>query len=303
MDSKKRQSRVQGSWASKSAASGKAKSPKSASVSAARQTTLAGYVVPTQKSSATSSQPLAEGSMKSFTYSEARSALRKIPEPITICQSGIHDISTGPSGLSRLELRIGLFDKETCQWMFEQLLEEIPWEERSVVIQGMSLPQPRLTAWFGDHPYTYTGLTLQPFQWSPLLNMVREQIHQATGLRFNSMLANLYRDCKDSVSWHSDDEPTLGDSPTIASVSFGDTRMFELRRKPEKRHGTVEAAASDDQDGYRYTQHIKVPLSAGTLLIMSGKSQEDWQHRVPKEYHDRGPRINLTFRNIAPCPR
>ena len=299
MDGKKR-SRVQGSWASKTSGttstctSGRGSFPSGSG--RGRQTTLSGYVVQEPRCGNQSS----DSSAKSFTYSESKNALRKTPEPIRISQSGIHDISTGPTGLSRLELRLGLFDKDTSEWMFEQLLAEIPWEERSVVIRGELRKQPRLTAWFGDKPYTYTGLTLQPYQWSPLLDMIREQIHQATGLTFNSMLANLYRDCKDSMGWHSDDEPSLGNSPTIASVSFGDLRVFELQKKPERaEQASASVSLSAEQDGsYRYTQHIKVPLPAGTLLIMSGKTQEDWQHCVRKEYHDRGPRINLTFRNI-----
>ena len=36
-------------------------------------------------------------------------------------------------------------------------------------------------------------------QWSPLLNMLRERIFKKSGLTFNSMLANLYRNEKDSV--------------------------------------------------------------------------------------------------------
>ena len=59
-----------------------------------------------------------------------------------------------------------------------------------------------------------------------------DKINAETGLVFNSVLANLYRDGHDHVSWHSDDEPSLGQQPTIATLSFGDTRTFQLRKNP-----------------------------------------------------------------------
>ena len=70
------------------------------------------------------------------------------------------------------------------------------------------------------------------FQWTPALQMIKDRIEDNTGFNFNSMLANLYRDGKDHLPWHSDDEAALGKFPTIASLSFGDTRTFELRKRP-----------------------------------------------------------------------
>ena len=65
-----------------------------------------------------------------------------------------------------------------------------------------------------------------------MLLTLKNQIEENTGHTFNSLLCNLYRNEKDSVDWHSDDEPSLGRCPTIASLSFGATRMFEMRKKP-----------------------------------------------------------------------
>jgi len=139
---------------------------------------------------------------------------------------------------------------------------------------GKKVMQPRLTAWFGDFPYTYSRLTLQPFKWSPLLQILREKIEAETGFTFNSMLANLYRNNKDSVDWHADDEKSLGHNPIIASLSFGDARMFELRPKPKQ--GASEESSS--------SLKIKVPLFSGTLLIMKGATQDEWQ--ILKEMHN-----------------
>ena len=65
-----------------------------------------------------------------------------------------------------------------------------------------------------------------------VLQQVKDRVEEQTGLSFNSVLANLYRDGKDSVAWHADDEAQLGKDPVIASVSFGDLRNFEMRQKP-----------------------------------------------------------------------
>lgn len=270
---------MQGSWSAPTLAA----RPKANSTTAAAQTTLDGYV---KREAGNSEKDQHE---RVYQYVESRTALRRGPPVITIDKAGTHEISKGPDGPSRLQLLYSFIDQDDVAWMFEQLKADIPWEERKVVIRGVARDQPRLTAWFGDFPYTYSGLTLRPYQWSPLLEILRDKIAAQTGITFNSMLANLYRDGKDSVDWHSDDEPALGRNPTIASLSFGETRTFELRRKPPP---------GDLDRGYEFSQHIKVPLPEGSLLLMSGAAQRDWQHRVPKEYHDRAPRINLTFRNI-----
>ncbi|KAM9754637.1 alpha-ketoglutarate-dependent dioxygenase alkB homolog 3 isoform 3-T3 [Menidia menidia] len=65
---------------------------------------------------------------------------------------------------------------------------------------------------------------------------------------------------------------------------------------------TMPANMQEDNGDYTYVERIRVPLGHGTLLLMEGATQDDWQHQVAKEYHDRGPRINLTFRTIHPEP-
>ncbi|NP_001405623.1 alpha-ketoglutarate-dependent dioxygenase alkB homolog 3 isoform d [Mus musculus] len=130
-------------------------------------------------------------------------------------------------------------------------------------------------------------------RWLPVLWTLKSRIEENTSHTFNSLLCNFYRDEKDSVDWHSDDEPSLGSCPVIASLSFGATRTFEMRKKPPP----------EENGDYTYVERVKIPLDHGTLLIMEGATQADWQHRVPKEYHSRQPRVNLTFRTVYPDPR
>lgn len=167
---------------------------------------------------------------------------------------------------------------------FALLRGETPWEQRSIRIMGRTIPQPRLIAWFGDKPYTYSGLTVNPdTPFTPLLSLLRAKVELATGASFNSVLLNLYRNGNDSIAWHSDDEPELGPNPTIASVSLGATRRFNLK------HKTTQETRSLD-------------LAHGSLVLMSGTSQAHWKHSVPKTKALVGERINLTFRNLVGSP-
>ncbi len=148
---------------------------------------------------------------------------------------------------------------------------------------GRRIAIPRLTAWHGDPGavYTYSGLRNEPRPWTPALAELRARLADRLGVRFTSVLLNWYRSGADGMSWHADDEPELGSEPTIASLSLGATRRFELKHRA---------------DGER----IAVPLDHGSLLVMTGETQHCWLHRVPKQPRIAGGRINLTFRVVAP---
>ncbi|KAF6721523.1 Alpha-ketoglutarate-dependent dioxygenase alkB-like protein 3 [Oryzias melastigma] len=234
-----------------------------------------------------------EKASKAFEFHQPTKPVREVPPERVIEHAGEYEISYGPAGVSRLRLQPGFLSTEEADWMFSKLLAELPWSQKTNYRQGEAYEEPRLTCWFGELPYTYARSTMPSNpQWPPVLETLRAAVEQTTGCSFNSLLCNLYRDGHDSIGWHSDDEASLGAKPTIASVSLGDTRVFSLRKQPPP-----------EEDGdYTYVERIRVPLTHGTLLLMEGATQDDWQHRVAKEYHDRGPRINLTFRTIFPEP-
>lgn len=169
--------------------------------------------------------------------------------------------------------------------LLAQLTAEVAWEQRSIRLFGQQVPQPRLTAWYGDAAarYTYSNLTWEPRPWTAALQALRQQVEAATGTRFNSVLLNLYRTGQDSMGWHADDEPELGPAPVIASLSLGATRRFRLR----PRAGLVHPPFSLD-------------LPSGSLLLMRGATQQHWQHALPKTARPVGPRLNLTFRWVTP---
>lgn len=164
--------------------------------------------------------------------------------------------------------------------VFARLLRETAWRQDAVVVYGKRHLQPRLTAWYGEASYTYSGLRLEPLPMTPLLEQLRGAVEAATGHRYNSVLLNHYRDGADSMGMHSDDEPELGPQPVIASLSYGATRTFILRHKTSKRT-------------------VKFDLADGNLLLMAGDLQQNWLHGINKTAKPIGPRLNLTFRYIA----
>ena len=164
--------------------------------------------------------------------------------------------------------------------VFRRLLAETPWREETVLVYGKRYLQPRLTAWYGDASYTYSGLRLEPLPWTELLLAIRAAVEAACGRPFNSVLLNRYRNGRDSMGMHSDDEAELGDAPSIASLSFGTTRTFVLRHKNNK-------------------QTIRIDLEDGSLLLMSGQLQKHWLHGINKSGRPLGERLNLTFRYIV----
>ena len=165
------------------------------------------------------------------------------------------------------------------------LLSEIDWNQEQIKMFGEFINVPRLTAWHGDtdKPYTYSGITMTPTPWTNTLLNIKKRAEHLAGTSFNSVLLNQYRDGNDGVSWHADDEPELGESPTICSVSLGVSRKFQLRRKGESRSAT------------------SIDLTSGDVLIMRGKTQKYWEHQVPKSKSQKsmGIRVNLTFRTIV----
>lgn len=185
-----------------------------------------------------------------------------------------------------IEYRPGWLAGEAAERLFAELERELPWSVHRIRLFGREHASPRLSCWIGDADavYRYSGATFAPQPWPAALAAVRARLARELGVRFNSVLANLYRDGRDAMGWHSDDEPELGPAPTIASLSLGAPRRFALkhRREPAIRQVLV--------------------LEPGSLLVMRGATQRDWKHALPRTARAVGPRINLTFRQVRGGP-
>ena len=175
------------------------------------------------------------------------------------------------------------FRSDSAQLM-DALHADTHWTRHRLRLFGKHIDAPRLSAWYAEPGcnYRYSGLSLEPEPLGATLCAVRQRIETLVNHAFNSVLLNLYRDGRDSMGWHSDDEPELGSAPQIASLSLGATRRFSLRRR-----GQTHTAISLD-------------LADGSLLLMEAPLQQYWQHCIPKTRRQTSPRINLTWRQILP---
>lgn len=166
--------------------------------------------------------------------------------------------------------------------VFKKLLEETEWQDDEITLFGKTYAQPRRTALYGleGKSYSYSGITMEPNPFTPLLQQIKRKLDALVGVAFSTVLLNLYRDGTDSNGWHSDNEKELGENPIIASVSLGAKRSFHMKHKGDK--------------NLKY----KIFLDHGSLLLMQGPTQHFWLHQLPKSKRIFEPRINLTFRII-----
>ena len=174
------------------------------------------------------------------------------------------------------------FSTQEADEYFTQLQDTLAWTQEKITMYGKTHNVPRLSAWYGDErvPYTYSGITAYGLPWTESLQTIKARVEQLAGAQFNSVLANLYRDGADSVSWHADDESELGPAPVIASVSLGQERTFQLKHKSDK------------------TLKTNVLLPHGSVLVMRGATQQHWLHQIAKSRRVMSPRINFTFRLV-----
>ena len=170
------------------------------------------------------------------------------------------------------ELRLWqhFFKKQQADNYYRVLLKESPWQQRMRKMYDKIIPDPRMTAYYGGE---------NGHEWTPMLLDIKATIENITEIKFDRVLLNLYRDGKDSVAWHSDNLPADGKHHPIASLTFGDTRIFKVRHKTNKE-----------------IRPLDIPLTHGSLLLMGETMQQHYEHHVPKTARAIGPRINLTFR-------
>lgn len=172
--------------------------------------------------------------------------------------------------------------------IMQRLIEATHWRAEKIVVWGKTYPQPRLTAWHGDEGivYTYSGIRFEAQPWTETLRDIKQRLEAVTGADFNSVLLNFYRNERDSIGLHSDDEPELGRQPIIASLSLGAERTFVLRHRSKKD-----------------LTPVRLKLASGSLLLMKGDTQHCWKHGIEKMKRPCGARVNLTFRRVYCDPK
>jgi alkylated DNA repair dioxygenase AlkB len=174
-----------------------------------------------------------------------------------------------------LEYQPGLISAAESDRLLQHFVANTPWQQTKQKLWDKEYLTPRLTCWYGD-----TDRIAGTLPWTAELLAIKNLIEPLAGIQFNSVLLNYYRDGNDSVAWHSDKESIMGSQPVIASVSFGQVRSFDIRRKNE------------------HAEQYSVKLEHGSFLLMKRGLQEKWEHRIPKSTKVMKPRINLTFRLV-----
>lgn len=189
---------------------------------------------------------------------------------------------TWREGSSKLQYISHWVDDQKAREIYEDLRSHCPWRQGEVHVYGRKHLTPRLECWVADPgvKYRYSNQLLEPMPWPSVISVFRSRLLEEFGHEFNACLVNYYRDGQDGVGWHADDEPELGPCPTIASLSFGVNRDFQIRPKNEK------------------GESLSMVLGHGSLLLMSGSTQEDIVHQIPKRKRISDGRINLTFRKV-----
>lgn len=176
-----------------------------------------------------------------------------------------------------------VLNQERSQYYLNKLLSTIEWKNDEAIIFGKHIITKRKAAWYGNsnYAYTYSNTTKQALIWTKELLEIKTIVEKITQSQFNSCLLNLYHSGDEGVSWHSDDEKSMGENTTIASLSFGAERKFSFKHKLTK-------------------ESVSILLESGSLLVMKGATQTNWLHCLPKTKKITRPRVNLTFRTIIP---
>lgn len=181
----------------------------------------------------------------------------------------------------RAELFHDFLDVARADSTLAALMQEVRWEQAELTVYGRKVTEPRMSVWYADNgmDYVYSGTARRAHAFTPALDDLRLEVQQRTGATFNSALVNLYRDGNDRLGWHADNEECNGPEPTIASLTFGAERYFDLRHR-----------------GSGETHRVLLPH--GSLLMMSGALQRHWVHQVPAMRKVGAPRVNVTLRLV-----
>jgi alkylated DNA repair dioxygenase AlkB len=177
------------------------------------------------------------------------------------------------AGFERIDLDRGAWVDVARGWLTgadevaDRLIRIVDWRHHRRWMYDRMVDEPRLSRW-------YRASEALPDE---ALACFRVAVGRRYHVRFGALGLNYYRDGKDSVAFHSDQELKYLDDTLVAIVTFGAARPFLLR--------PVGGGKSVD-----------VHPASGDLLVMGGTCQERWEHGVPKVTNGAGPRVSASVR-------
>lgn len=154
--------------------------------------------------------------------------------------------------------------------LFDLLLAEAPWQQRTRTMWDNEVLEPRMVA-------------LVPPPFPPYVQELIDPLNDRYDVDFDSCLINLYRDGNDAVAWHADTVRKVMRDPLVATVSLGARRSFLVR------------PAGGGATARRFKP------GEGDLIVMGGSMQHDWHHTVPREKSASGARMSVTLRHSRPA--
>lgn len=134
------------------------------------------------------------------------------------------------------------------------------------------------------YPGNYSGDEWMTFDWSPtslrLKKAVEDTLQPLVHQTMNHCVTNYYRYGNDFIGHHSDKDLDLNRQGVIVSLSLGEERTLELRRR------------AVPQDVHR------VRLPHGSMLVLGPNTNREWTHSILPKEDSAGVRLSLTLREV-----
>ena len=134
------------------------------------------------------------------------------------------------------------------------------------------------------YPGNYRGDEWETYQWSPISLKIKEAVEKnlipLVDQVMNHCVTNYYRNGDDFIGHHSDKNLDLDKGGVIISVSLGDERILELKRR----------ASPND------TTRINLPH--GSMLVLGPYTNKYFTHSILTKEGSSQPRISLTYRRV-----
>lgn len=129
---------------------------------------------------------------------------------------------------------------------------------------------------------------------TPVISMIGGLVWNKVHRIPDTVSVAVYRDGNDFAGWHVDYEALLGPTPGdawICIISLGAPRWLDFSPLPRL------------PDGEEPQPCKSVLMTSGSLMMMRGKTQRNFLHRVRAADKDQGPRISLTYLFDPPAER